>query len=122
MQTRRWIRDFLLDRPFRSVDHVIVGQTAPVLMSGKKPIVAVAARASKVHLQHRVSAADQKFAQKKVVPGVARNGAAMRHHDERQMRRSGPGRRRQVGRDRVPSRAGYEMDRMGAKVDRSRSG
>src|ERR1700678_2434043 len=78
-----WIRDALLDGPARAVDHVIVSQSAPILVRGEEPVIPVSARAAKIHLQYGVAPADQKLAQKEITPGITCNRPSMRHHDQR---------------------------------------
>src|SRR5215475_11528780 len=54
------VGDTLRYSPKRGVGDVRVGQAAPILVSDAKPVPTIAARAAKIHLQDRVSAAREK--------------------------------------------------------------
>src|ERR1700676_2668840 len=48
------LRDSLLNGPLRAVHHVVIRESAPVLVSREKPVVAVPVRPAKIHLQYGV--------------------------------------------------------------------
>ncbi len=89
----------LPDGPACAVDNVVVGQAAPILVGGEEPRVSVAARAAKIHLQHRIAAADEKLAQEVVTPGIAGDRTTVRQDDQRHGRRRGRARRREIAWD-----------------------
>ena len=93
------VGDALADCPARPVDHVVVGQAAPVLVRGVEPVAAEAVGAAKVHLQHRIAAAREELPQEVVAPGVAVDRAAVRHHDQGQQALRPVLRQGQVARD-----------------------